>query len=137
MTLDIVHLPNYDQTINSLFVPAIRVGNLVFLSGVTAAPAYHDHPHRPEDFASIPLDAESQARVAYEAMGKALEAAGSSFDRIVSLTRYFTNLREDQDAVNRVQGEYLKGHLATSATVGVTELAVAGLRVELQAIAAI
>jgi hypothetical protein len=36
----------YDPDVNSLYVPAIKVhgGSLVFVSGVTAAPVYHDPP---------------------------------------------------------------------------------------------
>jgi hypothetical protein len=34
------------------YAPAITVqgGTTVFRAGVTAAPAYHDHPHPPEEF---------------------------------------------------------------------------------------
>src|SRR5277367_6102070 len=58
-----VHHEGFDPAINSLFVPAIKVetGKLVFISGVTCAPVYHQHPHRPEDFDAIPGDAAEQA----------------------------------------------------------------------------
>src|SRR5271165_6274495 len=34
------------------YAPAIKVkgGTTVYLAGVTAAPVYHHHPHRPEEF---------------------------------------------------------------------------------------
>jgi len=50
-----VHHDGFDPAINSLFVPAIKVdaGKLVFVSGVTAAPVYHDHPHIPHEFDTI------------------------------------------------------------------------------------
>ena len=36
------------------YAPAIKVtgGTAVYLAGVTAAPVYHSHPHRPEEFSS-------------------------------------------------------------------------------------
>jgi enamine deaminase RidA (YjgF/YER057c/UK114 family) len=136
--LEVVHVAGYDPQINSLFVPAIVVarGRLVFVSGVTGAPVYHDHPHRPEVFDSIPHDAASQARLAYGHLAQALTAAGCAPADVVSLTRFFTHIAEDQDAVNAIQGEFFGGHLPTSTTVEVTRLATdPRLRLELQAIA--
>jgi len=136
--LEVVHHEGYDPKINSLFVPAIVVagGRLVFVSGVTGAPVYHDHPHRPEDFDAIPLDAASQARLAYVHLAQALAAAGCVPADVVSLTRFFTNIAEDQDAINAIQGEFFGGHLPTSTTVEVKRLATdPRLRLEIQAIA--
>jgi enamine deaminase RidA (YjgF/YER057c/UK114 family) len=136
--LEIVHTDAHDPAINSLFVPAIRVGSLLFVSGMTAAPTYHDHPHRPEDFDGIPADAEAQARLVYEHLDEALRAAGTDRRRIVMLTRFLVDADGDQDAVNRVQGEYLGDHLPTSTTVEISRLATdPRLRLEVQAIAAI
>lgn len=137
MSLDVRHFENRPTGINALFVPAIKVGQIAFLSGMTGAPAYHDHPHRPEDFENIPDDAEAQAHRAFQQMGQALHAAGADFDSIVQLTRFFVHLEEDQDIVNRVQKEYLGSHLPTSATVGVTKLVVPQIRFEFQAIAVV
>jgi enamine deaminase RidA (YjgF/YER057c/UK114 family) len=134
--LRVIHHEGYDPTINSLFVPAIKVvgADLVFISGVTAAPVYHDHPHRPEDFDTIPLDAESQARIAFQHLDLALTAAGGGRRDVVMLTRFFTHVAEDQDVINRVQGEFFQGHLPTSTTVEVKRLATdPRLRLEIQA----
>jgi enamine deaminase RidA (YjgF/YER057c/UK114 family) len=136
--LEIVHHEGYDPAINSLFVPAIKVasGKLVFISGVTGAPVYHDHPHRPEEFDAIPLDAASQARLAYEHLSQALTAAGCTPSDVVSLTRFLTNIAEDQDTINAIQGAFFAGHLPTSTTVEVKRLATdPRLRLEIQAIA--
>ena len=45
------------------YAPAITVegGKTVFLAGVTAAPVYHHHPHRPEEFDTMPRGMEGQA----------------------------------------------------------------------------
>ena len=136
--LEAVHHEGYDPAINSLFVPAIKVssGKLVFISGVTGAPVYHTHPHRPEDFDAIPLDAGSQAKLAFAHLGQALTAAGCLPEHVVSLTRFFTHIAEDQDEINRIQGEFFAGHLPTSTTVEVKRLATdPRLRLEIAAIA--
>jgi 2-iminobutanoate/2-iminopropanoate deaminase len=133
-----VHHEGYDAGINSLFVPAIKVeaGKLVFISGMTCAPTYHQHPHRPEDFDAIPGDAAGQAVIAYRHLGQALKAAGCEPSHVVSLTRFLTHLAEDQDAINRVQGEFFNGHLPTSTTVEVKRMATdPRIRLEIQAIA--
>ena len=136
--LETVHHEGYDPGINSLFVPAIKVrsGALVFISGVTAAPVYHDHPHIESDFAGLPLDAEGQATLAYQHLDQALEASGCERSDIVSLTRFLTDVAGDQDVINRIQGEFFRGHLPTSTTVEVSRLATdPRLRLEIQAVA--
>jgi len=136
--LRVVHHDGYDPAINALFVPAIKVarGSLVFISGVTGAPVYHDHPHRPEVFDAIPPDAQAQARLAFAHLAQALAASGCEPAHVVSLTRYFTDVARDQDVVNRIQGEFFGGHLPTSTTVEVVRLATdPRLRLEIQAIA--
>ena len=136
--LETIHHEGYDPNINSLFVPAIRVraGSLVFISGVTAAPVYHDHPHIESDFDQIPVDAEGQARLVYEHLDLALEAAGCARTDVVVLTRFLTDVAGDQDVINRLQGEFFDGHLPTSTTVEVKRLATdPRLRLEIQATA--
>lgn len=136
--LEVVHHEGYDPAINSLFVPAIKVvsGKLVFISGVHAAPVYHDHPHIPAQFDSIPADAAGQAKLAFSHLGLALAAAGCTPQHVVMLTRFFTNIAEDQDVINRIQGEFFAGHLPTSTTVEVKRLATdPRLKLEITAIA--
>ena len=125
LSLEVIHHEGYDPAINSLFVPAIKVasGKLVFISGVHAAPVYHDHPHIPEQFDKIPSDAGEQAKLAFTHLSLALKAAGCTPQNVVMLTRFLTNIGEDQDKVNRVQGEFFGGHLPTSTTVEVKRMA--------------
>lgn len=137
--LETIHHEGYDPAINSLFVPAIKVraSAMVYISGATAAPVYHDHPHIPSDFDAIPGDAEAQARLVFAHLDQALAAAGCARTDIVVLTRFLTDVAGDQDAINRVQGEWLGGHLPTSTTVEVVRLATdPRLRLEIQVTAA-
>jgi enamine deaminase RidA (YjgF/YER057c/UK114 family) len=121
--LEVIHHEGYDPSINPLFVPAIKVGNLVFLSGLTAAPTYHAHPHRAEDFDSIAHDAEGQARALFANLDTVLQAIGAPRRNLVQLNRFFVDVGRDQDVVNRLQGEFLGDHLPTSTTVEVKRLA--------------
>ena len=91
------------------YAPAIKVagGTTVYLAGVTAAPVYHHHPHRPEEFDAMPRDMAGQARAALENLKRGLEAAGASFADVVTATRFVTDLT-DQDALNRVWAEYFR-----------------------------
>ncbi|MBO9521400.1 MAG: RidA family protein [Nocardioidaceae bacterium] len=136
---EIIHHAGYDETINSPFVPVIKVAagtRLVFISGVTGAPVYHDHPHDPAVFDSMPTDIAGQVRIAFEHLDQALEAAGCTKSDVVSLTRFFTNVGEDQDTVNRHQAEWFEGHIPTSASVEVVRLATdPRLRLEIGVIA--
>src|SRR5260221_1967669 len=52
-----VHWPNAPDMWMP-YAPAIKVkgGTTVYLAGVTAAPVYHHHPHRPEEFDTMPRD---------------------------------------------------------------------------------
>ena len=114
----------------------VRRGSLVFLSGVTAAPVYHSHPHRDEEF-DLPAGMPEQATLAMENLKKTIEAAGGSLADMVSATRYLTDVR-DQDDLNRVWASYLGGHLPTTTTVEVSRLAThPRCKIEISAIAVI
>jgi enamine deaminase RidA (YjgF/YER057c/UK114 family) len=136
--LEVIHHPDYDTSIFTPYIPAIRIrrGDLVFVSGVTAAPVYHDHPHRPEVFDGIPRDIAGQAPLVFEHLDEALAAAGCERGDIVSLNRFFTHVAEDQDVVNRIQADWFGGHIPTSTSVEVKSLATdPRLRLEIQAVA--
>ena len=92
-TIEHIHWPDAPD-LWMPYAPAITVrgGTMVFLAGVTAAPVYHHHPHRPEEFDNMPTDMGGQARVALDQLKKGLDAVGASFSDIVSANRYLTDL---------------------------------------------
>jgi len=121
--LSVVHHPDRRTDVVMPYAPGlvVRRGRLVFLSGVTAAPVYHNHPHREEEF-DLPAGMREQAILTMENVKKTLEAAGCTLSDLVSATRYLTNVAE-QDELNRVWASYLGGHLPTTTTVEVSRLA--------------
>ena len=132
----IVHHADRRRDVVMPYAPGIvvRRGNLVFLSGVTAAAVYHSHPHREEEF-DLPSTMREQAGLCMENLKKTLEAAGATFADLVSATRVLTDV-EEQDDLNRVWAHYLGGHMPTTTTVEVSRLAThARCKIEISAIA--
>ncbi|MBI1848067.1 MAG: RidA family protein [Candidatus Rokubacteria bacterium] len=121
--LAVVHHPDRRTDVAMPYAPGIVVcrGRLVFLSGVTAAPVYHSHPHRDEEF-DLPDSMREQAVLAMENLKKTLEAAGCTLEDLVAATRYLTDVGE-QDDLNRVWAAYFPRHLPTTTTVEVSRLA--------------
>jgi hypothetical protein len=79
-TIEHVHWPDAPD-LWMPYAPAIKVrgGTTVYLAGVTAAPVYHHHPHRPEEFDAMPSDMAGQARAALDNLQRGLKAVGASF----------------------------------------------------------
>ena len=71
-TIEHIHWPDAPD-LWMPYAPAIKVtgGSTIYCAGVTAAPVYHHHPHRPEEFDSMPDDMDGQARAALENLKKA------------------------------------------------------------------
>lgn len=124
-SIEPIHLPEYADEYNIPYTAALKVhtGKLVFISGVTAAPLYHHHPHRPEEFNTIPDDAGEQARLVMETLQQILGAAGCKLEDVVSVTRYIRDVAVNQDAINRVAGTFFGAHRPTSVTVEVVRMA--------------
>jgi reactive intermediate/imine deaminase len=76
---------------------AIRAGNTVYLSGQT--------PLVPATGQMVEGDIEAQARQAFDNLRAVCEAAGGSFEKIVRLGLYLTDL-SDFARVNAVMAEY-------------------------------
>lgn len=121
------------------YAPAIRVtgGITIHCAGVTAAPVYHHHPHRPEEFDAMPDDMEGQTRAALENLRKGLEAAGATFSDVISCERFLTDMRE-QDDLNKVWNEIFKEKQPATTTVQIVQLATdPRCKIEINAIAVI
>jgi enamine deaminase RidA (YjgF/YER057c/UK114 family) len=120
------------------FVPGLKVTNcssLLFVSGATANPLYHKHPHDPAEM-TPPEDIRDQTRAVMENLKLVLDASGATFQDVVKVTKFLTRM-EEQDDVWAVMKEYFGDHLPTSTTVEVSSLVVPGLRLEVDMIAAL
>ncbi|MCY1253373.1 RutC family protein YjgH [compost metagenome] len=107
------------------FAPATRVGDTIWVSGQVGL-----------DAAMKPGEGmEAQARLAFASLKAVLEAAGASLEDVVELTTYHTNLRQEIEAFTKVKDEYLPSRYPSWTAVGVTELALAELCIEIQAVA--
>lgn len=92
----------------------------------------------------IPLDAdgglvgegdfEAQTRQVFENLGAVLEAAGGSFDSVVKLTVFVTDVAKLPD-FRRVKEEFIPGPQPASTALGVAALAFPALQIELEATA--
>lgn len=119
------------------YAPGIKVQNqsdLLFLSGATAAPLYHDHPHDFDEF-DLPDDINEQMRLALDNVQEVLDANGLTFRHVIKVTTYLTDIREI-DLRGDVIEEYFGDWKPASTTVGINNLSTPGARVELDVIAA-
>jgi len=84
-----IHMEGVELGYNMPYTPAIKVnsGKLVFISGVTAAPVYHSHPHVPAEFDHLDFSPGAQAAQAMENMRMAVEAAGGQLTDIAPSPR--------------------------------------------------
>jgi len=137
--IEVIHTADHDPSVNLPYAPAIKVtgGSLLFLAGVTAAKTYHSHPHIESEFDDIPEDVSAQTRMALENIKSALDACGATFSQVVQVTRYLTNI-DEQDQLNEMWWEYFGDHRPGTATIAITRLAAhPKLKVELSAIAVV
>ena len=118
---------------------ARRVGNLLFLSGVGP------RKRGSKEIPGVTLDAqgnvvshdiEAQCRAVFENVRLILEDAGSSWDRLVDVTVFLTDMQRDFAAYNRVYTEYFKDNQPCRTTVEVTALPTS-IAIELKCIATI
>jgi enamine deaminase RidA (YjgF/YER057c/UK114 family) len=83
----------------------------------------------------LKADMETQIRQIFDRIGLILKAAGASFQHVAMLRAYFVHLNRDLPAYRKVRLDYLVKPYPASTAVGVTELAVPGLEIEIEAVA--
>jgi 2-aminomuconate deaminase len=118
---------------------ARRVGNLLFLSGIgPREPGTDAIPGNEYDAAGnmAKYDIAAQCRSVFRNVVAVLEDAGSSWDRIVDVTVFLTNIRDDFAVYNRLYAEHFAENQPTRTTVEVTKLPTP-IAIELKVIATI
>jgi len=94
------------------FPHAKRVGNLLFLSGI--GPRKRDSKEIPgvtldSDRNIISYDIEKQCRAVFENVRLVLEDAGASWNDIVDVTVFLTNMKKDFAVYNKLYAEHFAG----------------------------
>lgn len=108
----------------SHYTDAVRFNDLVFISGI----APFDENDR-----LVGEDAATQARQIFKNMRKILDAVGADFSDILKVTVFLTNV-EDRTKINPVRQEFFGSSRPASTLVGVKELALPGMKVEIEAV---
>lgn len=135
-----VHAEGHDDRFNMPYTAAIvhSAGRLMFVSGVTAAPVYHSHPHVAAEFDDIPADPGDQAERAMDNLERVLAGAGAGLGDVVDIIRFMVDVNANQDAINRVMGRRMGDHRPATTSVEVVRLATdPRLVLELRAVAVV
>jgi reactive intermediate/imine deaminase len=117
-------LPGFPEPI-SHFAHAVRFGDLLFISGMTARVSGGTVVGKG--------DAAHQTRQILENMGKVLTAAGASFADVLKVTVFLTNI-EDRPHINPVRQEFFGAARPASTLVEVSKLVHPDMLVEIEAI---
>ena len=110
----------------SHYTDAVRHGDLLFISGLA-----------PLDESGKLVgggDVVAQTRQIFANMAKVLAAAGAGFEDVVRVTVYLTDIA-DRGKINPVRQEFFGATRPASTLIGVSELVVPGMKVEIEAIA--
>ena len=109
----------------SHYCDAVRFGNLLFISGVP-----------PTDAAGrvVSPDVVEQTRQVFRNMKLILEAAGASFGDVLKVTVFMLDVN-DRAKINPVRKEFFGAARPASTLIGVNELAIPGMKVEIEAVA--
>src|SRR5438132_4435029 len=94
------------------FPHAKRVGNFLFLSGIGPRKrGSKEIPGVTLDSAGnvVSYDIETQCRAVFENVRLVLEDAGATWQDIVDVTAFLTNMKKGFAIYNRVYGEYFAG----------------------------
>ena len=107
------------------FSPATRVGDMVWVSGQVGI----DAQGKPGE------GMQAQAQIAFECLKLVLEEAGASLADVVELTTFHLDLRGELAEFTAVKDAYFPNRYPSWTAVGVTQLALPELRVEIRAVA--
>lgn len=122
-----------------LYPHARKVGNLLFLSGV--GPRERGTKKIPgveldEEGNIISYDIEAQCHSVFKNVRLVLEASGSSWDKIVDVTVFLTNMKDDFKTYNKIYADYFKDNLPCRTTIEINCLPTP-IAIELKVIATV
>ena len=122
-----------------LYPHARKHGDLLFLSGV--GPRKKGSTDIPgvtlnEDGSIKAYDIEAQCRSVFTNVRLVLEASGSNWDKLIDVTVFLTNMKDDFKIYNRVYAEFFKDNQPCRTTVEINALPTP-IAIELKCIATI
>ncbi|MCE2733664.1 MAG: RidA family protein [Chryseotalea sp.] len=122
-----------------LYPHAKRVGNLLFLSGV--GPRKKGSKEIPgvtlDDKGNIiSYNIEEQCHSVFNNVRMVLEASGSTWENLVDVTVFLTNMKDDFATYNKIYAQYFKDNLPCRTTVEINALPTP-IAIELKCIATI
>jgi 2-aminomuconate deaminase len=132
------HAPDAPDPVGA-YPHARRVGNLLFLSGIgPRVKGQRDIPGvtLDADGRVVAHDIEAQCHSVFRNVRAVLEAAGSTWDRLVDVTVFLTDMKQDFNRFNGVYAEYFTTNRPCRTTVEVTALPTP-IAVELKCIATV
>lgn len=109
----------------SHYCDAVRFGDLLFISGIPPTDA--------EGKVVGGNDVAEQTRQVFRNMKLVLDAAGATFADILKVTVYLLDVN-DRGKINPVRQEYFGAARPASTLVGIKELAIPGMKVEIEAV---
>ncbi|MDB5202457.1 MAG: RidA family protein [Ferruginibacter sp.] len=124
MSDNIIHTDNAAKPLGA-YPHARRVGDLLFLSGIGSRSAKDNSiPGLELDDAGniVKYDIAAETHSVFANVKAVLEASGSSWEKIVDVTVFLTNMKKDFPAYNKIYGEYFAGVEACRTTVEVKSL---------------
>lgn len=116
---------------------ARRVGDLIFYSGM--GPRSRGKKEIPgvvldENGSILSYDIEKQCHAVFENLRTVVEESGASWENLVDITVFLTNMKADFATYNRVYGEYFREHQPCRTTVEINALPTP-IAIEVKAIA--
>jgi 2-aminomuconate deaminase len=118
---------------------ARKVGNLLFLSGIGPRnPRDNSIPglELDKDGNIIKYDIEAECHSVFANIKAVLEASGSSWDKIIDVTVFLTNMKKDFPIYNKIYADYFTSVQACRTTVEVKSLPTP-IAIELKVIATV
>jgi reactive intermediate/imine deaminase len=109
----------------SHYTDAVRYGDLLFVSGLTA--------HDAQGHLVGGADAAAQTRQILTNLRRLLEIAGAEFEDVLKVTVYLTDI-EDRPRINPVRKEFFGETKPASTLVEVSRLALPDMKVEIEAV---
>jgi len=135
---EIINTENASKPLGS-YAHARRVGNLLFLSGIGPRNAKDNSIpglKLDNDGNILSYDIEAECHAVFANVKAVLEAAGSSWNKIIDVTVFLTNMKKDFPVYNKIYSEYFKDVQACRTTVEVKSLPTP-ISIELKVIATI